>query len=220
MSHWTKSSGSWLNPEMKSDESAAGQCVKNPFERLQSVKIRKVYYREVRMKKLVLICLVFFVFLPNCQKKEEPKVQGTVPSSALAVQNRIMQLQETVSRDPKNLGAVIELGNMLMDASRCQEAINAYQKALDMDRKNVNVRVDMGTCYRKIRQPDRAAEEYRKAIAIDPDHPNAHRNLAVVLAFDLKNKKGAIKELQEYIRLAPHAPDAERIRDLLAKLKA
>ncbi len=172
------------------------------------------------MKKLLFICLVFFVFLPNCQKKEEPAVQTTLPSSSLAVQDRIMQLQDFVSKNPKNLDALIELGNKLMDASRCQEAIDAYRKALDMDSKNVDVRVDMGTCYRKTGQPEKAAEEYRKAIAIAPDHPNAHRNLGIVLAFDLKNKKGAIKELQEYIRLAPHAPDAEKIRNLLAELKA
>jgi tetratricopeptide (TPR) repeat protein len=171
------------------------------------------------MKNLFFICLVFFMFLPNCQKKEEPKVQTPLPSNTLAVQNRIMQLQDSVTKDPKNLGAWIELGNMLMDSSRFQEAIDAYRKALYMDRNNVNVRVDMGTCYRNIRQPDKAVEEYRRAIAINPDHPNSHRNLAVVLAFDLKNKKGAIKELEEYIRLAPQAPDAEKIRNLLAKLK-
>jgi len=172
------------------------------------------------MKKLLFICLVLFVFLTSCQKKEEPSVQTPLPSDSLAVQNRIMQLQDFVSRDPKNPGALIELGNMLMDASRFQEAIASYRKALDIDRKNADVRVDMGTCYRKISQPDKAAEEYRKAIAIDPNHPNAHRNLGIVLAFDLKDKKGAIKELGEYIRLAPHAPDVEKIRDLLAQLKA
>jgi tetratricopeptide (TPR) repeat protein len=172
------------------------------------------------MKKLFFICLVFFIFLPNCQKKEEPKVRAPFSPSILAVQNRIMQLQDAVRKDPKNLTVWIELGNKLMDAFRFQEAIDAYQKALDMDRNNVNVRVDMGTCYRNIRQPERAVEEYRKAITIDPNHPNAHKNLAIVLAFDLKNKKGAIKELQEYIKLAPDAPDVEKFRDLLAQLKA
>lgn len=171
------------------------------------------------MKKLLVIFLAFFVFLTNCQKKEEPKVQTPVAPNFLAVQNRIMQLQDSVSKDPKNLGAWIELGNMLMDSGRFQEAIAAYQQALDMDRHNVNAMVDMGTCYRNIRQPDKAAEEYRKAIAIDPSHPNAHRNLAVVLAFDLNNKKAAIKELEQYIKLAPNAPDAQKIRELLAKLK-
>lgn len=172
------------------------------------------------MKKLLLICLVFCVFLSNCQKKEEPKVQTPVSPNFQAAQNRIMQLQDSVNKDPKNLVAWVELGNVLMDSGRFQEAIAAYQKSLDMDRNNVNVRVDMGTCYRNMRQPDKAAEEYRKAIAINPNHPNAHRNLAVVLAFDLNNKKAAVKELEQYIKLAPHAPDAQKIRDLLAKLKA
>jgi len=172
------------------------------------------------MKKLLVIFLAFFIFMSNCQKKEEPKVQEPVSPNSIDAQNRIMQLQDAVSKDPKNLAAWIELGNMLMDSGRFQEAITAYQKSLDMDRNNVNARVDMGTCYRNIRQPDKAAEEYRKAISIAPSHPNAHRNLAIVLAFDLNNNKGAIKELEQYLKLAPHAPDAEEIRGLLAKLKA
>jgi len=107
-----------------------------------------------------------------------------------------------------------------MDSSRFYEAIDAYQKALALDEKNVNVRVDLGTCYRSVGKPDKAAEEYRKAIAINPNHINAHRNLGIVLAFDLNDKKGAIKEFQEYLRLSPQAPDATQMGQLIEKLRA
>jgi tetratricopeptide (TPR) repeat protein len=171
------------------------------------------------MKKILITLFISFLFLSNCQKKEEPKFQNPSSAGPIVAQNEILRLQELVRQSPGNLNAWIELGNILMDASRFQEAIDAYQKALEMDKKDVNVRVDMGSCYRNIGRSDRAVEEYRKAIAINPSHLNAHRNLGIVLAFDLKNNKEAIKELEEYLRLAPSAPDAEKMRQLIAKLK-
>jgi cytochrome c-type biogenesis protein CcmH/NrfG len=187
---------------------------------VKSVKIGKfLFYSEVKMNRLILVCLVAVFLFAACQKKEEPKVQTPFPAGTMAMQNKILQLQESVRQNPKNLNAWIELGNSFMDGSRFPEAVDAYQKALEMDPKNTDVRVDMGTCYRSAGQPDKAAEEYRKAIAVNPGHPNAHRNLGIVLAFDLKNKQEAIKEFEEYLRVAPTAPDAQRISQLIRDLK-
>jgi tetratricopeptide (TPR) repeat protein len=172
------------------------------------------------MKRFLASCLLALLFLANCQKKEEAKVQTPLPPGAVQAQNEITLLQGIVKQDPKNLSAWIELGNVLMDSSRFQEAINAYQMALELDPKNVDVMVDMGSCYRGIGRPDMAVAEYRKALAINPRHLYAHRNLGTVLSFDLGNKKQGIKELEEYLRLSPNTPDANKIRQELARLKA
>jgi len=171
------------------------------------------------MNRLALVCLVAVFLFANCQKKEEPKVQTPFPAGTMAMQDKILQLQESVRQDPTKLNAWTELGNSLMDAGRFPEAVDAYQKALEIDPKNNDVRVDMGTCYRSAGQPNRAAEEYKKAIALNPGHPNAHRNLGIVLAFDFKNKREAIREFEEYLRVAPNAPDAQKISQLIADLK-
>jgi Flp pilus assembly protein TadD len=172
------------------------------------------------MRKILIICLATLLFLANCTKKEEPKSQTPLSAGPIGTQSEILRLQELVRQSPNNPNAWIELGNILMDSSRFHEAVDAYQKALKMDEKNVDVRVDMGTCYRLIGRSDKAVEEYSKAIAINPGHLNAHRNLGIVLAFDFKKKRDGIKELEEYLRLAPKAPDAEKMRQLIAKLKA
>lgn len=171
------------------------------------------------MKRLILVCLATLFLLSNCQKKEEPKAVTPFPDNSMALQSKILQLEELSKKDLKNLNVWIELGNAYMDTSRFPEAVNAYQKAVDIAPNNVDVRVDMGTCYRSAGQPEKAAEEYRKAISVDPRHPNAHRNLGIVLAFDLKNKQGAIKELEEYLKLAPNAPDTQKISQLVEELK-
>jgi tetratricopeptide (TPR) repeat protein len=172
------------------------------------------------MKRILIACLASFLLLANCQKKEEPKAQAPYPAGPVHEENEIALLQNIVKQDPRNVRAWIKLGNSLMDTHRYQEAIDAYQKAIELDPKNMDVMVDMGTCYRNIGRPDSAVEEYRKAIAINPRHPNAHRNLGVVLAFDLGDKKQAIKEFEEYLRLSPNAPDDYQLRQEIARLKS
>jgi cytochrome c-type biogenesis protein CcmH/NrfG len=172
------------------------------------------------MKRIFIVCLACLLFLAHCQKKEEPKVRPPFPGGLVQGRTEIPLLQDLVRKDPKNIGAWIRLGNNLMDLNRFSEAVEAYQKALALDPKNVDVRVDMGTCYRNIGKPEKAVEEYRKAIALDPNHVNAHRNLGIVLAFNIGDKKQAAKELEEYLRLAPNAPDADQMRREIARLRA
>jgi tetratricopeptide (TPR) repeat protein len=184
------------------------------------LKYRRHFKRGTAMKRILLACIACFLLITNCQKKEEPKVQLPFPAGPVQRQHEIPLLQELVSKDPKNLDAWIKLGNVLMDSSRFHEAIEAYEKALDLDPKNVDVKVDMGTCYRNTGNPQRAVEEYRSAITINPNHLNARRNLGVVLAFDIGDKKQAVKELEEYLRRAPNAPDANQLQQEIARLKA
>lgn len=183
------------------------------------------------MKKVcIVLCLVSLVLF-GCRQKEEPKPQfqppvgqGQLPPAGIGgpVQgvDTVKLLQDALKKDPKNLGAWIDLGNIMMDTHRFNEAIDAYAKALEIDPKNVNVRVDMGTCYRNIGKPDVAVKEYKKALEYDPNHINGHKNMAVVLAYDIKDYKQAVKEFEKVLTLQPHGPDTGAIKAEIEKLKA
>jgi tetratricopeptide (TPR) repeat protein len=178
------------------------------------------------MKKATLFLILIFA-LVGCEKEEpKPAYQfptgptGPVQSVPIQMQDQVKILKEAVKNDPKNVDAWIKLGNILMDTSRFHEAIDAYQNALKLDPKNVDVRVDMGTCYRNIGKPDIAVKEYRKALEYNPNHLFGHKNLGVVLAFDLNDRAQAIKEFEKYLQLAPNAPDALEIRREIERLKA
>jgi tetratricopeptide (TPR) repeat protein len=166
-----------------------------------------------------MIMLLLVVTL-GCKQRQEQKQQVTYSPAPAPAMMQIDQLQQAARMAPKNAQAWIELGNALMDTQRYGEAIDAYDKALALDPKNVNVLVDQGTCYRGIGKFDKAVEQYRKALKIDPKFPNGHRNLAVVLAYDLKNTKEGIKEFQKYLEIAPNAPDVETIRQTVRELQA
>lgn len=175
------------------------------------------------MKKIIVSIALALIAVAGCtQQKQEQKGPGASPPGAaqMVTPGEMRLLEEAAKANPKNAGAWAALGNALMDSGRFSEAIDAYKKSLDIDPKNVDVRVDMGTCYKNIAKPELAIEEYRRALKINPNHPFAHRNSGVVLAFDLHDKAQGIKEFEKYLALAPNAPDAGQIRHTIEQLKA
>ena len=175
------------------------------------------------MKKRFLVLVFVLIAAVGCsQQRQEPKGQAGYPGGAAVVMSpeEMRLLEQAAKQSPKNAAAWIALGNALMDSNRFGEAADAYQKALALDPQNVDVRVDMGTCLKNSGRPQQAVEEYRKAIKMNPNHIYAHRNMGVVLAFDLKDKKEAAKEFEKYLALAPNAPDAGEIRQMVQNLKS
>lgn len=174
------------------------------------------------MKKNIVLVMLAFILMVGCQQqRQEQKGQAGYPGAVMMKSpEEIRQLEELAKQAPKNPEAWAALGNALMDSNRFGEAADAYQKSLTLDPKNTNVRVDMGTCLKNSGRPQQAIEEYKKALKLDPNHINANRNMGVVYAFDLNDKKGALKAFEKYLELAPLAADAGEIRQLVSNLKA
>ncbi len=164
--------------------------------------------------------VISLLFSFSCKKMETSQPAVNVSPNQIKNDEQIRVLQEILQKHPENVDGWINLGNMLMDNGRFKEAVSAYSKALELNPDNVDVRVDMATCYKESGNPIKAEEEYRKAIKINPKHPNAHRNLGVLLATDLGKKQEAIKEFEIYLALFPNAPDANNIMRIIAEFKA
>jgi cytochrome c-type biogenesis protein CcmH/NrfG len=175
------------------------------------------------MKKTVAVLLLAFVVFA-CKQKEEAKPQPSLPSGPIqSLPGKALEeeklVRDVLAKDPKNLNAWIQLGNMMMDSARFNEAVDAYAKALDLDPKNVDVRVDMGTCLKNSGKPDLAIKEYKKVIEINPNHAYAHINMGVVLAEDKKDYKAAVSEIEKGLSLNPNVPNAQALRQEIQRLK-
>jgi cytochrome c-type biogenesis protein CcmH/NrfG len=134
--------------------------------------------------------------------------------------SQIQTLKEIVKKDPKNLPAWVELGNLYFDTDQPKEAIEAYNRYLAAKPDNADVRTDMGIMYRKLGQFDKAIEEFRKAAQSDPKHINSRYNIGLVLLHDKQDIKGAVKAWEEYLKVDPNSERAQRIRSQIEKMKS
>ncbi len=132
---------------------------------------------------------------------------------------KIKALKDIVNKDPKNLSAWVELGNLYFDSNQPKEAIDAYSKYLAVKPDNADVRTDLGIMYRAAGQPDKALEEFRKAAKIDPKHINSRYNIGIVLLHDKGDIKGAIAAWEDYLKVDPNSERAQRIRSQIEKME-
>ncbi len=140
------------------------------------------------------------------------------PSPA-EVASKINALKEIVKKDPKNLSAWVELGNLYFDSNQPQEAIKAYTEYLKIKPDSADVRTDLGIMYRNVGEIDKAIEEFKKAAQLDPKHVNSRYNLGLVLLHDKRDIKSAVKAWEDYLKVDPNSERAQRIRAQLDKLK-
>ncbi len=155
-----------------------------------------------------------FVLKP--QMAPVPVPQGPDP---IETASKIQSLKEIVKKDPKNLPAWIELGNLYFDSGQPKEAIEAYRQYLAVKPDNSDVRTDMGIMYRALGEFDRAIEEFKKAAQSDPKHMNSRYNIGIVLLHDKGDIKGAIKAWEDYLRVDPNSEKAQKVRTQMENLK-
>jgi tetratricopeptide (TPR) repeat protein len=152
------------------------------------------------------------------QKPQTAPMPAPPGPSPLEVASKIETLKEIVKKDPKNLPAWVELGNLYFDSDQPKEAIEAYGKYLVMKPDNADVRTDMAIMYKNLGDFNRALDEFRKAAQSDPKHVNSRYNIGIVLLHDKQDIKGAIKAWEEYLKVDPKSERAERVRAQMENL--
>ncbi|MCX8118618.1 MAG: tetratricopeptide repeat protein [Desulfobacterota bacterium] len=152
-----------------------------------------------------------------------PSPQQSLPASPepdlTAMNLRIKALQNLLEKDPKNLEALEELGNLYFDTGQPREAIDAYSRYLAIQPDNPNVRTDMGIMYRALGDFDRAISEFRRAAQSDPKHLNSRYNIGIVLLHDKNDVSGAIRAWEEYLKVDPNSERANRLKAQIEKMK-
>ncbi len=172
----------------------------------------------------VVVGVIATVYYEDKTPTIPPAIKQPAPSSTPAVppadvQKQIDFLQSVLKDDPKNLKALIQLGNAYFDSGQFDRAIAAYSKALEIDPNNADVHTDLGIMYRRKGEYDRAIAEFKRAAEIDPNHVNSRYNLGIVLLHDKGDIKGAIKAWEDYLKVQPTGPRAENIRNQMARMK-
>ncbi len=173
-----------------------------------------------RFRTLAVAAVALILVLSGgCRKREAarpPAGEAVNLSDVGAIEN----YKEILRRDPNNLQALINIGNLYFDTGQDRLAIEQYRRALSLDPRNVNVRTDMAICYRRTGDPDKAIDELKKGISIDPKHPQARYNLGVILIHDKHDIEGGIRAWEGLLENVPNYPYRDALKEEIAKLRA
>jgi tetratricopeptide (TPR) repeat protein len=85
--------------------------------------------------------------------------------------------QTTITRNDRSWMAHNNLGIVLANMGRTDEAAVHYQKALELKPDHADAYYNLGHLLAKMGQTDEALAHYQKALEIDPNHAKAHINL-------------------------------------------
>jgi predicted Zn-dependent protease len=124
--------------------------------------------------------------------------------------------RDILARDPKNVQAAVNAGNMLYDAKRYEEAIPYYQQAMAANGSDANVSTDLGTALWYTGRPDAAIAQYSVSLSIDPAHAQTLFNMGIVKADGKQDYPGAVASWQALLAKHPAYPNAASVRSMIA----
>ena len=156
---------------------------------------------------------------PEAVAQQAPSpASGSAPP--LLDQDRVQSLQSVAERDPANIDARVQLGNLYYDAERYEQAVPWYEAALTLNTKDANVSTDLGVAYYQMNQPDRALEQFAHSLSVDPGHVKTLLNVGIVKAFGKQDLEGATAAWRQVVDLAPGSQEAQIARRALESIAA
>ncbi|HEY1308793.1 MAG TPA: tetratricopeptide repeat protein [Vicinamibacterales bacterium] len=145
---------------------------------------------------------------------------GTGRQAPTLDQARVQELQQQVAGNPKDVNAVIQLGNTYFDAERWDDAITWYRKAIELDPKNADASTDLGVSLYYSNRADEALAQFEHSLKISPTHTKTLLNKGIVLAFGKQDLRGAAAEWEKVVTLAPNSPEGQAARRALEGIAA
>jgi aromatic-L-amino-acid decarboxylase len=91
------------------------------------------------------------------------------------------QYLELLDREPSHVGALNNLGNILLAARELAEARRIYELAVHYHPGHPPSRASLGNLLIKGKEPAAAREQFEQALRVDPDYRPAHAGLSFVL---------------------------------------
>jgi len=137
---------------------------------------------------------------------------------ASRVMEQINLYKERLEANPKDLEALIALGNANFDIQRFDKARELYLRALEINPMNITVRTDLASSYRNLGEAELALKELNQVLSIDSKHETALYNLGVLLLNDKDDPKGAVETWEKLIATRPDLAYAPELKKKIEEL--
>lgn len=129
-------------------------------------------------------------------------------------------LQAALKIKPKAFEPLLNQGITLFRLTRYSEAEQSLRKAISLKEKSTVAHYYLGRCLTSLERYDEAEKELNSAITVGGGEMiEAHRMLASLFIAKGDDRRAA-DELEIYLRLAPEAPDAAKLRQIIRQLRS
>lgn len=126
-------------------------------------------------------------------------------------------IADTVNKSPEADVPRYELGKVLMNMGRNDEAIQQFRKALELNPGNANSHNALGAAYIRAGSYNGAIEQCLIAIKLKPDYADPHFNLGVIY-YNMGQKENAKMEMMSGLKLMPDNQQAQQLLDKISGL--
>jgi len=121
---------------------------------------------------------------------------------------------------PDDFPTLLNYGIALYDRKEFAEAETHFRKAAQRNASSPTAHFYIGVILLKRRETDEAEKELRAAVAAGGDRVAAAHYYLGGIYWGRQDYKRAAEELETFLRLAPEAPEAERVRSTIKELRA
>jgi tetratricopeptide (TPR) repeat protein len=131
------------------------------------------------------------------------------------------KILEGLADSHKDSGEILNaLGVAYKKQGMTDKAVETYRHAIELKDSNVEAHYNLGILYREQGDFKKAEEEYKHAVFLDPNFAQAHYNLGILYDLYLNQPEDALKQYEEYKRLAGGNKELEVwIKDLTRRTK-
>lgn len=125
---------------------------------------------------------------------------GTVTQSAPSID----ELEAFVRAEPRDVEALVALGDALLDANRAGDAADRYRAALELDPNNLRALLGVGAILLGADRPDAAGPVFDRVLALSPDQPDALLYRAIARLRLEGSPTGQVRQdIERFLEVAP-----------------
>lgn len=177
-------------------------------------------YAEFPMRKLVvgmMACAVAAIFLtsflkgPGIPQQQQQSAKGKSMNTELM--SDVPALMARVKDNPKDLEALLELGEIFNRAEDWPKSLHFWGKAIELEPDNVGAHYHRAYALVELQRYGEAVADYEFILAAKPESYQAHYYLGVIYKLALEKPDLARKHLQAALDAKPTE------RDLVAEIE-
>jgi uncharacterized protein HemY len=140
---------------------------------------------------------------------EAPPAATATGNPMGTVMQQLATLKAAVAKNPNDAEALVQLGDMYMQAAKFPQAAEYLERALAVH-DDAAVRMDLGICYKQTNQPQKALAEFQRSAAMAPDQWQPLFNEAIALV-DLQRMDEARVVATKLQKMRPDDPEVQKL---------